>query len=175
MKTIIVASKNPVKIRSIQQAFEEVFNDQFLIEGVSTESGVSDQPIGDTETYQGAVNRIEAIKKHHPNAHFWASIEGGIELKGNQFYCMAWIIIHSMDGAGESRVASFPLPSTVCELLHQGMELGDATARYFNEPNSKQRMGVVGILTNGHIDRTSYYVHAAKLALIPLVNKHLYS
>jgi non-canonical (house-cleaning) NTP pyrophosphatase len=54
------------------------------------------------------------------------------------------------------------------------MELGDADDVVFKRVNSKHGQGTVGKLTNGQIDRTNYYVHALKLALIPWVRPELY-
>ena len=69
-----------------------------------------------------------------------------------------------------------PLPQhrQVCELLHQGVELGKADDIVFERYNSKQGDGTVGILTRSLIDRTHYYVHALTLALIPFMNPTLY-
>ena len=41
--------------------------------------------------------------------------------------------------------------------------------------NSKHHDGTVGKLTLGLVDRTSYYEHAAILALIPFINLELYA
>ena len=54
------------------------------------------------------------------------------------------------------------------------MELGSANDIVFSKQNSKHNSGAVGLLTNDIITRTTYYQHAAVLALIPLVNKELY-
>jgi len=55
MKKVIIASKNPVKIQSVKNGFEKMFLDQdFEFIGVSTPSGVADQPISNSETFLGA-------------------------------------------------------------------------------------------------------------------------
>ncbi|MEN0049906.1 MAG: DUF84 family protein, partial [Bacteroidota bacterium] len=59
MQKIIVASKNPVKIKAALQGFQEMFPEGFFeAEGIAVPSGVSDQPMGNEETYQGAWNRV---------------------------------------------------------------------------------------------------------------------
>ena len=72
------------------------------------------------------------------------------------------------------RTGSFPLPPKVTALVQSGMELGDADDAVFQRINSKQGSGTVGILTKGMIDRTSYYDHALKLALVPWIHPALY-
>ncbi|WP_373396007.1 DUF84 family protein [Algoriphagus halophilus] len=61
---IIVGSKNPVKISCTESAFSEAFSKSFLVNGVNTSSGVSDQPVGSEETLKGAKNRATNAKKH---------------------------------------------------------------------------------------------------------------
>jgi non-canonical (house-cleaning) NTP pyrophosphatase len=56
---LIIASTNPVKVQSALHGFRLMFPDEtFTTEGVSVPSGVSDQPMTDEETLQGALNRI---------------------------------------------------------------------------------------------------------------------
>jgi non-canonical (house-cleaning) NTP pyrophosphatase len=62
MKKVIIASRNPVKINATQKAFENVFSDRFDFEGVSADSLVSDQPMSNKETLEGATNRLKNIK-----------------------------------------------------------------------------------------------------------------
>ena len=73
MKTIILASNNPVKIQAALQGFQRMFpGEEFTIREVSVPSGVSDQPFSDQETYRGAVNRVDGAIKMDSEAAFWA-------------------------------------------------------------------------------------------------------
>jgi non-canonical (house-cleaning) NTP pyrophosphatase len=54
------------------------------------------------------------------------------------------------------------------------MELGVANDMVFNETNSKQKNGAVGLLTHNQIDRVELYRAGVVLALIPFVNQGLY-
>lgn len=76
---------------------------------------------------------------------------------------------------GFGRTGSFLLPSKIVNLMHEkGMELGDADDFVFKRYNAKQGDGTVGRLTNGMIDRSTYYDHALKLALVPWIHPSLY-
>lgn len=173
---ICVASGNPVKVEAVNKAFYAVFPDSELeLKSVSVSSGVSDQPMTDEETYLGAKTRVDNAYVVMPNADYWVGLEGGIAPNGNQLEAFAWMHIRSRLQSSHARTASFTLPSRVTELIHQGMELGHANDQVFNESNSKQKMGAVGLLTNGLIDRTDYYTHALILALIPFVQTELYT
>lgn len=175
MKQVIIASKNPVKIQCVQQAFEKVFPEQtFLFEGVSVPSGVSDQPMTDKETFAGARNRAINASKAEPKASYWVGVEGGIQKNGIEMEAFAWVVILSQEKTGKARTASFQLPPAVVDLIDQGMELGHADDLVFKRDNSKQKNGAVGILTNDLIDRVSYYEPAVVLALIPFLNTTLY-
>lgn len=170
---IVVASKNPVKISATRLGFESYFS-TVTIRGENVESGVSDQPMSDDETLTGAQNRAESAKQLYADADFWVGIEGGIEPKGNGLTAFAWIVILNVDKTGESRTTSFQLPPKVAKLIEKGYELGIANDIIFNEDNSKQKTGAVGILTKDRITRTELYKQAVQLAIIPFINYNLY-
>jgi inosine/xanthosine triphosphatase len=175
MKKVIIASKNPVKIQSVKNGFEKMFLDQdFEFIGVSTPSGVADQPISNSETFLGAKNRANTIFAKFKDADFHVGIEGGIEQFENEMEAFAWIFIISKDKYGRARTGTFFLPNEVVNLIKEGKELGDADDIVFNRRNSKQESGAVGILTGDVIDRTKYYTEAVILALIPFKNVDLY-
>lgn len=54
------------------------------------------------------------------------------------------------------------------------MELGHANDKFFSTINSKQGIGAAGHLTDGIIDRESYYLQAAIIALSELKHKDWY-
>lgn len=172
---IIVASQNPIKINSAKLGFQKVFTDsemEFL--GVSVPSGVSDQPMSDEETLQGATNRATQAKNDFPDADYWVGIEGGIHSMGAEMMAFAWIVIQAKDEQGKARTGTFFLPAKVVALIKQGKELGEADDIVFGHSNSKQKNGAVGLLTHNLIDRTQFYVEAIVLALIPFINPKLY-
>ncbi len=176
METIVIASKNPVKIKATEQAFARLFpNRLFEFMGVSVPSEVSDQPMTDHETFKGAFNRTKNAMKEIPEASFWVGIEGGVEKKGHEMEAFAWVYIESDYGmVGKARTGSFLLPKEIVYLVDQGIELGKADDILFAQENSKQQGGSVGILTKGVLNRTEYYEQAVVLAFIPLFNEKLY-
>ncbi len=176
MKTIFVASTNPVKIRAALEGFQHMFPGQtFQAHGVSVPSGVSHQPMTDAETLAGARNRAFNAQNAHPEADFWAGIEGGVDEVGGEMHAFAWVVILGRENAyGEARSASFLLPRVLVDLIHQGVELGEADDRIFGRQNSKQENGAVGLLTADVVDRAALYVMPVALALIPFKNEVLY-
>ncbi len=84
MKSVIVASTNPVKIEVARRAFTAVFPDEeFDVQGVKSESGVPDQPM-EGEARQGALNRLAFVKEKYPDADYWSSQEGGLFRDGER-------------------------------------------------------------------------------------------
>jgi inosine/xanthosine triphosphatase len=175
MKTVIVASKNPVKVNVAKRAFAAVFPDEeFDFIEMKSESGVPDQPMGE-EARQGARHRLQYIQKQHPDADFWIGQEGGLCREGDRLFARAWIAIMGKTGfMAESSTAQFYLPEKIAEYVRGGMELASATDAFFNSVNSKHGLGAVGYLTDGLVDRTEFYLPAAIIALSELKHKDWY-
>lgn len=177
MKTIAVASKNPSKIKAVELACNQIFHREFyILESFKAKSGVSDQPLGEEETYQGALNRAKDVQKNLPDADFWVGLEGGLIKQFDTLQAFAWMVVLDKHQVGHARTASFTLPQAIVDFIEQGYELGEADDRVFQRENSKHKDGAVGILTNGLIDRANYYAPAIILAFIPFLetNKYLF-
>ncbi|REF34943.1 inosine/xanthosine triphosphatase [Thermasporomyces composti] len=177
---VVIASTNPVKRRATLEAVRVTLgHDDVDAITVDVNPGVPAQPVGDEETLRGARNRAEAARLAHPNADLWVGIEGGVLERNGGLECFAWIVVlgHGEQPGhlrkGESRTATFVLPTPIADLVRAGVELGEATDRVLGCSGSKQRTGTVGPLTGGVIDRVAYYAHAAVLALVPFRNAHL--
>jgi len=175
MKTIVVASINPVKIQSALDGFRRMFpSEEFTAKGIGVPSGVSDQPMSDAETLQGARNRVANAQREIPDADYWIGLEGGVEDNGSELEVFAWMVVVSREGrTGKGKTATFYLPEETARLVRQGIELGHADDQVFGRSNSKQQNGSVGLLTGDVVDRTAYYVQAVILALIPFRNPTL--
>jgi inosine/xanthosine triphosphatase len=173
---VIVASKNPVKLNAAALGFNAMFNNVvFDFHAIEVASDVSDQPMGNEETYLGAVNRAKNAQKAMPDADFWIGLEGGnISHSATEMEVMAWIVVLSKTQLGKARTAGFFLPQKTIDLINQGYELGQADEIVFNLKNTKQNMGSTGLFTNNVLDRKDYYVQAVILALIPFVKPELF-
>lgn len=170
---IVIASKNPVKIKAVRSAFKKVFPDKkFKFISLDVPSGVASQPIGTKETFKGAKNRALKASKII-KADFYVGLEGGVNKKMDTE--RAWMFILDKNGkTGWASTGIFPLPKEITRLLQKGKELGDATDIIFSSKNSKQSAGAVGLLTKGIVDRKKYYLQALILALIPFTNPKLH-
>lgn len=176
MKKVIVASTNPVKIRSTEMGFAKMFPDEeYKVQGVVARSGVSDQPTSEEETLKGSTNRASNVSKLVPDADYWVGIEGGLKEINGEMEVFAWIVIKSKVGVvGKGKTGSFFLPKRMVELIKEGKELGEVDDIVFGKTNSKQTNGTVGNLTGDVLTRITYYEAAVFLALIPFKNPQLY-
>jgi inosine/xanthosine triphosphatase len=175
MKTIAVASNNPVKIQAVLDGFKFISpKEEWRAISVEVPSGVSHQPMTDAETLAGATNRARNAQKAHPDADYWAGIEGGVEDLNGEMFAFAWVALISQSLTGHARSGSFMIPPSVAKLVREGKELGDADDIIFGRENSKQKNGAIGLLTDDAIDRKSLYEHAVVLALVPFKNPRLY-
>lgn len=87
--TLLIATTSEEKIKGIRDAFLQYFPEEkyeIKIYSCKAESGVPDQPFGN-DTYQGAYNRINNIRKKHEkmleeqgiNIDYYVSCEAGID------------------------------------------------------------------------------------------------
>ncbi|MFH1197397.1 MAG: inosine/xanthosine triphosphatase [bacterium] len=174
---VLVGSKNPVKINSVNEAFEKYFNG-IEVEGVEVSSDVPPQPVND-ETYSGAKNRAMNLKKlndeNNLGAEYFVGIEGGIQKQFDKWFafgCMC--IIDKNENIGFGTSPHFELPDSVIAKLLSGIELGDVMDEIMKMENTKQKHGAIGYFTNGIMDRKELYLQGLIVALIPLLHKNLF-
>jgi inosine/xanthosine triphosphatase len=172
MMKVVVASLNPVKIGAVRAAFAAQFpGADFMIEPVSIDSGVAEQPMSDAETRLGAHNRVERARTAYPDADYWVGLEGGLDAIDGVLMGVAWMAVGGPDGrVSQARTPTLPIPPAVQRLVEQGLELGAANDRVFDTVNSKQGGGAFGLLTDGRYTREGVYTQAVELALIPFVH-----
>jgi inosine/xanthosine triphosphatase len=170
---IIVTSHNPVKIAAVMEAFQIQFpGREAQVVPLEARSGVSDQPMSDEETRQGARNRVANARQTHPDADYWVGLEGGLDYFEGHLMAFAWMAVTANSGqSSETRSVTLPLPPQVQQLVSEGLELGEANDRVFSTLNSKQGGGAFGLLTDGLMTRESVYTQTLVLALIPFVHE----
>jgi inosine/xanthosine triphosphatase len=175
VKTVVIASINPVKVNVAKRAFAAVFpSEEFDFVKIKSESGVPDQPMED-EARQGAQNRLHYIQKQYPRADFWIGQEGGLCREGDRLFARAWIAVSDKTGfMAESSTARFYLPKKIARDIEKGMELAAATDRFFDSVDSKHGLGAIGHLTDGLVDRTESYLQAAIIALSEIKHQEWY-
>jgi inosine/xanthosine triphosphatase len=175
MKTIVVASTNPVKGQAAIEGFSAMFPaEEFRVVPLQAVPSISVQPMSDAETLAGARERAQMVRDDAPEADYWVGIEGGAEERDGQLGVFAWVVVLDRERHGQGRSGEFFLPENVAGLVRSGVELGEADDRVFGRSNSKQQNGAVGLLTGDAVDRAGLYVPAVIFALLPFKNPELY-
>jgi inosine/xanthosine triphosphatase len=168
---IVVASANPAKINAVFAAMSQIWPDSTLeCSGMSTDSGVSAQPMTSDETLQGALNRLRAVAAARKDADYYVAIEAGLD-GDNSF---AWIAILHQGRISKTRSASLPIPPVALMAMQQGEELGDVMDRMFSQHNIKQQGGAIAMLTGHLLTRSGVYQQAIILAMIPFMQPNLF-
>ncbi|HBF73413.1 MAG TPA: non-canonical purine NTP phosphatase, partial [Alteromonas australica] len=62
---LYVGSQNPVKVNAALETLSDTLDEAFEVEGISVPSGVSEQPMTEEETREGAINRVKALLSLH--------------------------------------------------------------------------------------------------------------
>lgn len=172
---IAIGSKNPAKIEAVRLAFEKVWPEKkFEFIGVEVSSGVTNQPMSDTESLKGATTRAKKALKTL-RADYGVGLEGGLQKVSGIWleYGMAVVI----NKKGEIGVGSSPrieVPKKVIKLVKEGRELGDVGDILFGIPNLKQKQGYFGEMTKGHITRSFGYSQGVIMALVRFLNPQLF-
>lgn len=142
--------------------------------GVDVPSGVPEQPIGDEQTRQGALNRARTALKD-AQADLAIGLEGGVVYMPHGVFTMGWVAIIDRSGRiGLSQSPWLQLPPTVADAIAGGQELGPVMDRLTGQKNTKQHGGAVGFLTKGLFDRQAAWELSVACALAPFLHSNLY-
>lgn len=174
---VLVGSKNPVKIASVEEAFSNYFKNLEVV-GIEVDSGVSIQPVND-ETFIGAQNRaaklLDLNQQENLGAELFVGIEGGIAKQFERWFAFGCMCIIDKEGkVGFGMSPHFELPQSIVEKLLEGIELGDVMDEIMNQQNTKQKHGAIGYFTNGVMNRKELYIEGLKVAIVPFLHKQMF-
>ncbi len=160
----IVGSTNNAKVQAVKDTVAIHFPEA-IIEYMETDSGVSNQPFGDEETLDGAINRALNVRSLHKNA-IGIGLEGGVRLINEKMYICNWGALVFTDGkrytAGGAQI---PLPDEIALEIQRGKELGPVIDAYFQALGLHQREGAMGMFTAGIVTRIDLFQHIIALLI----------
>jgi len=156
MTKCYLGSLNKVKL----EATKEVLKDYEII-GLSVESKVGNQPLNDTQTIEGALNRALAL----PKDGLRIGLEAGVEFHNNILFLVNWGVLIDKDDniyyAGGTRV---PMDDFIKhKIFTQKMELADIMDEYLNIDGIRERDGAIGFFTCNQVKRKDIFVHIVQL------------
>lgn len=167
---VALGSTSPAKVRATETALRTVHGRFVAVTHVAAPSGVPAQPVGDEETYAGALTRARGALALVPGARLGVGIEAGVTTgdPGARMYTSAWVVALDRTGlTGSARSATFEVPGFLAERVVAGEELGTALDRAYGLERAKDGPGAAGVLTRGGVSRSDLYVQAVLLALVP--------
>lgn len=164
---------NPVKVGAARRIFEQVYPG-CTVTGITVPSGVPDQPIGEPETVQGAVNRARAAR-NEADSDYGVGLEGGVAFEGEDCWMIGCCAV--VDRTGQVAVGkghSFLLPPVVAEGVRAGHEVGPLIDRLAGESDTKKKGGAIGYLTNGTVSREDLFAAVVGAAMVQFLHPELY-
>ena len=178
MKTVTVGSANPVKIAAVRSAVQRIWP-QVWVSGIETASGVSEQPRSDEEAITGATNRACGALEYS-DADFGFGLEGNTVDTPYGMFVSGWVAIvkrsdrERLTQVGLGTSGRLLLPERIATGIRNGEELGPLMDQFTGQENTKQRQGTVGILTDGHLDRTVGFERGVLYALSRFISPQYY-
>ena len=171
---VAVGSANKVKIDAVRNVFTQAFG---LIEVVSvdTPDDIEKQPM-EERVPQGAIRRArKAIAD--VGADFGVGIEAGLFHNKilDRFLDIQYCAI--VDASGKMTVGhgpGFEYPPQVIKAVLEGKTVGDTMSKITGIEKIGHKMGSIGYLSDGMIDRTSLTELSVLMALIPRIRNELY-
>jgi len=171
---IAVGSTNRVKVDAVRNIFTQAFG---LVEVLSVEpsQSVGKQP-REERTIKGSIERAKsALEK--TGADFGVGVEAGLFYNSvlNKHLDIQYCAI--IDSSGKMTVGhgpGFEYPPKVVRSVLEGGTVGDTMSEITEIEEIGHKMGSVGYLSDGMIDRTSLTEIAVLMALIPRIKKELY-
>jgi inosine/xanthosine triphosphatase len=155
---VSIGTKNKAKTAAITNVLNQYFEEVQYIP-IDVSSDVSDQPLSDEETRQGAINRaLNALSQTGADLNF--GLEGGVRMIDGSMYCCNWL----KDGTVITAAgALFLLPNEIANEIHAGKELGPVMDEFTNSKGIRHNLGAVGVFTANLVNRTEMFEHIVKL------------
>ncbi len=168
-QTIVVGSRNPVKLAAVRNVASQLWPEVTVID-IEVDPGIAVQPLSDEESIRGATNRAQ-LALAATTADLAVGLEGNTVETPYGLFSTGWAVVIDRQGRrGLGSSGRLPLPAVVAAAIRQGRELGPLMDELIGEENVKQRQGVVGVLTQGLMDRTKALEGAVLYAFAPFLH-----
>lgn len=169
---VYIASVSGIKTRAVGSGLRALGIDA-NVEGVKVKSDVSDQPIGFAETYRGAINRLQNLRRvlgQLSGGYLLIALENGLFVYGDRkdYFDTALCLIENSEG--EKAIATstgVQIPDDVANhIIDNGLEVGP----YMMERYGIQEKDPAAVFTAGKVNRSEILALAVKMAVGRLIN-----
>lgn len=170
---VSVGSANPIKVRAVRAVFRTL-SCPAQVRGLRVPTEVSDQPF-DHEALEGAMNRARAALR---KADFGIGIEAGLVWSSvlSDYFDVQYCAV--IDRSGRITVGhgpGFVYPPRVVDKVKAGATVGEAMARLTGIRGIGSKLGAIGYLTSGKLNREKLTESAVLMAMVPRIRRDLYA
>lgn len=174
---VCLGTQNPSKISGVAKAFSAVFRDMD-VESIEVSTCIPPQPMGLSVIIEGAKRRaLEALKKIR-GCSVGVGVEAGLYLLGDRVFDVQVAYVVTEDGSESFGLSpSFMIPGSFAKalILGEAKELEEVVDKQFNTHDIGSRGGLVKLLSRSLVTREDLTYYATLMALIPLINREIYS
>lgn len=173
---VAVGSQNKAKLAAVEQVFGRVF-EGVEINGYDVESGVSDQPMNDEESIEGAKSRAVAAMEQDESADYGVGLEGNVVTIAGRMFLHGWVAVADRSGTvGLGHSSGLELPESIRKELEAGKELGPVLQEMLGDEDNEIRhsTGTNGVLSGELYTRVDEFTHATACALAKFIKPELY-
>jgi inosine/xanthosine triphosphatase len=171
---VSLGSRNKNKLNATQHVFYRVFG-QNNVKPVKFKTSVSEQPFGE-DTVKGAVYRaMKALEKG--GGDFGVGIEAGLfraPHTRNYYDVQYCAIVDKMGRVTIGHGSGFSYPKPVIVEVRKGATVSEAMQKLTGIKKIGEKMGAIGYLSKGKLDRERLTEQAVFMALLPRIRKELY-
>jgi inosine/xanthosine triphosphatase len=171
---IVICTLNKAKNNAVKNVIDHIWTGIDYV-SISSESGVSDQPLSDNEGIQGAINRAKFGLESVTDAEYSIGLEGTVDETEYGMFLNGWAaVMHKSGEVGLGCSGKVELPYYIAEELKQGKELGPLIQEMMNDDSIRNTIGTNGVLTKGLYGRTKEFQDAVSCALSRFLRPDLY-
>jgi inosine/xanthosine triphosphatase len=173
MVKIAVGSNNPIKIKACEVVANKVWQDVEVV-NFDVDSGISDQPMNEQETIQGAKTRARAAREQG-DADYGFGLEGSVMEVDGKMFLTGWVAVVNREGDfGIGSGGHILLPEQIAQRVRDGGEIGPIMDDILHKKNTKQGQGAVGTLTGGLKPRQQSFEDGVLYAMTRFIKPELY-
>jgi len=171
---VAVGSTNTVKIDAVRNVFTQAFG---LVEIVSVDPppDLEKQPM-EERVVQGAIKRAKTALEN-AGADYGVGVEAGLFRNRilDKYLDIQYCAV--VDASGKMTVGQgpgFEYPPQVIKAVFEGKTVGETMSKITGIEKIGHKMGSIGYLSDGMIDRTSLTELSVLMALVPRIRNELY-
>lgn len=165
LRVVSVGSLNPIKTSAVEEGMKKTIGN-VLISPVNIESGVSNQPKGFDETFNGAYNRAKgAFEK--VNSVFGVGIEAGMIKIGEKHLDIHVCVVYDGLNYTVGTSQGFQIPSDLVQKMDEGIECSKIAEEIYGVKDIGKKNGIIGYLTDDNILRENLCIESVIMAMIP--------